>query len=169
MDGKKLAPPPPFPGVQLVSSWALSYAIFYGACALHNIYGHITCDQSHWWTSCYYLYGAAGDEAGKLEVATLWCSAAQAATTVAALLLARRTTLATAVAFVALAITAANHCLVARIHGLFLAAYPGDALLIVCVAVTVAAIILTLLGFALLFLGPAAHDANAIAQHKMDQ
>ncbi|TVU50821.1 hypothetical protein EJB05_02212, partial [Eragrostis curvula] len=107
--------------------------------------------QSSWWTSCYFLKGAAADEATKIGLAMLCCSAAQAAT---ALLACRRAgSCCQHLAFVALALTAANQCMMARIHGLYLSAYPWDPLLTVGIVLTIVAILMDLFGFLLLILG----------------
>ncbi|CAO2199038.1 unnamed protein product [Urochloa humidicola] len=120
---------PPVPAVTLVSLWALINACVPTlALALtftlraYNVYSKLP--------SWLYQRVELTDEEGAswaiaFEIGYLWCSVPQAAAAALALLLAgRRRRIRRALAYLALAATAADHCLFAGILGFILAADP---------------------------------------------
>jgi hypothetical protein len=156
--GSKAKKLPPFPALHLVTSlWALSFACLYAHFAYRAI-NHPSCASSSSSSPpCYRLPPGAAEaaEATALLRAHLWCSAPQAAAAALALLLppGRRRR---ALALAALAATAVNHGVLARLLGLIRAAAPpGDDVLLLRVAgvVTCVALVTDLLGFLTILIG----------------
>ncbi|KAL6606357.1 hypothetical protein ACP70R_042010 [Stipagrostis hirtigluma subsp. patula] len=158
MDKKTKKPPLPLPSVKLAAKYAL-----FSACAIYASFAiaypvtyllQLAYGQS--WVSlpCFELTDAQVMEASALANGVLWCSAPQAAAAALALLLAggRR---GRALAFVALAIAAANHSMCARFVGVLLVAAPARYLL--CGFINALGVVFfavcDLLGFMAIFLG----------------
>jgi hypothetical protein len=141
---KKARParPPAAVEQQLVSLYALLTACGFAgilAAHAHSHHYHDPCAHSaaaasrSWWHHSANLTPAQAAEADRLERAMLWCSAFQAVAAALALPLpqlragvgggSRRVAL--LAPWAALAAAAANHCMYARLHLLFVAADPG--------------------------------------------
>lgn len=156
--GSKAKKLPPFPALHLVTSLcALCFACLYAHFAYRAINDHTSASSSSPSPSRYRLPPGSADaaEASALLRAHLWCSAPQAGAAALALLLppgSRRRALALA----ALAATAVNHGVLARLLGLLRAAAPpGDDVLLLRVGalVTGVALVTDLLGFLAILIG----------------
>jgi hypothetical protein len=155
--GSKPKKLPPFPALhQVTAQWALCFAGLYAAVAFRAINRPGDGDRASpsWWSSTYQPAPTDAAEATALLRAHLWCGAPQAAAAALALLLPAGTRR-RALALAALAATAVNHGVLARLLGLLSAAAPpGDVLLLrVATLVTCVAMVTDLLGFLALLIG----------------
>lgn len=107
------------------------------------------------WVTTIQLTREEAIEASSINGGQLWCTAPQAGAAALALLLpARRPRIRRAMAFVALAATAANHYMYARLLGLLFVPSPGNVTLTVETVGVFVSGVLDVLGFlALLLLG----------------
>ncbi|CAL4965315.1 unnamed protein product [Urochloa decumbens] len=122
--GKMIKKALPSPAVQWVSLWALFTAGVFAVSGVLAYSMDIPCSESSWLFPCIELTDAGEARAVATFVGTHWCTAAQAAAALAALLFpARRGR--RALAYVALAAAAANHYMYASLAGVLLDADPG--------------------------------------------
>ena len=122
--GSKPKKLPPFPALhQVTAQWALCFAGLYAAVAFRAINRPGDGDRASpsWWSSTYQPAPTDAAEATALLRAHLWCGAPQAAAAALALLLPAGTRR-RALALFALAATAVNHDVLARLLGLLCAA-----------------------------------------------
>ncbi|CAO2199042.1 unnamed protein product [Urochloa humidicola] len=143
----------PSPAVEWVSLWALLTAGVFFVSGVLAYAIDIPCSESSWFFPCIELTDAEEAKAVATFVGMHWCTAAQAAVAVAALLLPARRGRRT-LAYFALAAAAANHYMYASLTGLFLDADPGY--LFLRIGGSAAVLIFTvvdLVGFLALLLG----------------
>ncbi|KAL6606356.1 hypothetical protein ACP70R_042009 [Stipagrostis hirtigluma subsp. patula] len=162
MEKKTKKAPLPWPSVKLTAKYAL-----YAACAVYASFAMaypasyllLDCGQDgsagQSWVPlpCIELTDAEAMETSALRSRLLWCSAPQAAAAALALLAGGRR--GRALAFVAIAIAAANHSMFARFVGVILVAAPTGHLLYGFYAASgvVGYALCDLLGFMAIFMG----------------